>query len=72
MADFEEAGPEDGAADEDADALHGGGGEVVGEGQGYAEGAGAGDDQQGDHDLEASGGVAGVNPPGQTAEDGQS
>jgi hypothetical protein len=49
--DAEETGPEDGAADEDAAAFHAGCGEVIGEGEGDTEGAGAGDHEEGNHDL---------------------
>lgn len=58
-----ESGPEVGGADEDAETLHPGGGEVVGIGGGHAEGTGAGDDEDGDHDLEGKCDVVSVDPP---------
>ena len=45
--------------------------EIVREGQGNPQGTGAGDHEEGNHDLEAGGNVASADPPGDAAEDGK-
>jgi hypothetical protein len=65
----QEALPEAEAADEDAEALCTGGGELFGEGDGDAEGARAGDDEDGDHDLERLGWACALEEPCGCAEE---
>ena len=71
MVDTQQTLPQGQCADKNAQFFSTGGGQFFSQRNGDTESTGAGDHEEGNHDLQAGGNVAGADPPGDATEDGK-